>query len=202
MSRNHFLRASLAFACAAFTPAGAGGATGAGGASEQAATGAVLETDLGDIEIRFFADRAPETVANFVQYARDGHYDGLIFHRVIPGFVIQGGGLDVDMDERDTRDPVKNEADNGIKNKKGTLSMARTPAPHSATSQFFINLADNANLDFRSQTPAGWGYAVFAEVVSGADVVRQIAQAPTTTVVPHRDVPQKPVAIRAARILP
>ena len=87
------------------------------------------------------------------------------------------------MDERDTRDPVKNEADNGIKNKKGTLSMARTPAPHSATSQFFINLADNANLDFRSQTPAGWGYAVFAEVVSGAEIVRQIAQAPTTTVV-------------------
>jgi peptidyl-prolyl cis-trans isomerase B (cyclophilin B) len=157
-----------------------------------------FSTRLGEIEIGLYDDKAPRTVENILAYVETGHYEGTLFHRVIPGFVVQGGGLTPDMAQKPTRAPVENEADNGLKNRRGTLSMARTPDPHSATSQFFINLADNAFLDFTAETPQGWGYAVFGEVVGGMEVVDRLAALETGTRHGHRDVPVDDVLIEKA----
>lgn len=158
----------------------------------------VLSTTKGDITIELFAEEAPVTVENVLEYVRSGFYEGTVFHRVIPRFVIQGGGLTADMQRKPTRAPIRNEADNGLKNQRGTLSMARTSDPHSATSQFFINLVDNASLD---QPPGGgWGYAVFGKVVAGMEVVDAIAQVPTGFKAGAQDVPLEPVTITKATI--
>ena len=170
-------------------------------ASLMAASGAAGEVEMrtskGVIVIAVDEERAPLTAANFLQYARDGFFDGLIFHRVIPGFVIQGGGFTPDMQKRQTRPPIQNEAANGWKNKKYTLSMARTHDPHSASSQFFINLADNANLDYAPPNP---GYAVFGEVIEGREVVDAIAAVPTVNAGHYRDIPENPVVIESATV--
>jgi len=156
----------------------------------------VMETSKGTITLELYPEQAPVTVENFLQYVDDGHLDGTIFHRVIPGFVIQGGGFTADMQQKPTRDPIKNEADNGLKNERGTLSMARTSDINSATSQFFINLADNAFLDHGSRD---FGYAVFARVVEGMDVVDAIAQTPTGNKGGHQDVPLEPISVTSAK---
>ena len=160
-----------------------------------------LTTTHGDIVIELFADNAPKTAANFEQYVLDGHYDGTIFHRVINGFMIQGGGFTADMDQKDTRDPIQNEANNGISNKTYTLAMARTPDPHSASAQFFINVADNDFLDFRNESMQGWGYCVFGQVVQGQDVVDRIKTVATGRKGGHQDVPVEPVVIEKAEII-
>jgi len=159
-----------------------------------------LATNLGDIVVELDPAKAPATVENFLAYARDGHYDGLIFHRVIPNFMIQGGGFEEGMRQRATRAPIKNEADNGLLNLRGTIAMARTGDPHSATAQFFINLIDNAFLDFRAKNTQGWGYCVFGKVVEGMDVVDQIAAGKTVKVGPYSDVPEKTVTINKATV--
>ena len=158
----------------------------------------MMETSMGNLKIELYPDKAPQTVANFLKYVNDGFFDGVIFHRVIPGFVIQGGGLTDGMDRKRTRAPIQNEADNGLKNEHYTLSMARTGDPHSATSQFFINLRHNNSLDHRSKSQQGWGYAVFGKVVEGMDVVDQIAKVKTTTKGMYQDVPLDPVTITKA----
>jgi cyclophilin family peptidyl-prolyl cis-trans isomerase len=155
----------------------------------------VLNTSHGKIAIELHADEAPLTVENFLRYVDDGYYDGTIFHRVIPGFMIQGGGFTSDMRQKQTNPPVKNEADNGLKNSRGTLAMARTAAVDSATSQFFINLSDNAFLDHGKRD---FGYAVFGRVVEGMDVVDAIAGVATGRVGGHDDVPKEPVTIESA----
>ncbi|MBS1199578.1 MAG: peptidyl-prolyl cis-trans isomerase [Proteobacteria bacterium] len=156
-----------------------------------------FETSLGDFVIALDPSRAPVTVANFLQYVDDGHFDGTVFHRVIPGFVIQGGGMTADMSQKPTRRPIENEATNGLKNLRGTLSMARTNDVNSATSQFFVNLVDNAFLDH--QGPRNFGYAVFARVVEGMDVIDAIAAVKTGRKRGHEDVPLEPVVVHAAR---
>ncbi len=156
----------------------------------------VLSTSLGDITVELFTDDAPVTVTNFLEYVDDGHFDGTIFHRVIPGFMIQGGGFAPDMAERATRSPIKNEADNGVKNTRGTLAMARTQEVDSATSQFFINLADNPFLDHAGRD---FGYAVFGRVAEGMDVVDRIAAVKTANRGGHGDVPVEPVMIVSSR---
>ncbi len=156
----------------------------------------VFTTTLGDIKIEFFPQEAPLSVENFLQYVDEGFFEDTIFHRVIPGFVIQGGGFSTEMKQKKTRDPIKNEADNGVKNTRGTLSMARTQAVDSATSQFFINLADNAFLDNGERD---FGYAVFARVVEGMDVVDQIAALPTADHGMHQNVPVEPVVVASAK---
>lgn len=156
----------------------------------------VFETNFGDITLELMPEEAPITVENFLQYVDDGFYDGTIFHRVVPGFVIQGGGFNEAMEQKQTREPIKNEADNGVKNTRGSLSMARTQQVDSATSQFFINLNDNAFLDHGSRD---FGYAVFARVVDGIDVVDQIARVATGNHGMHQDVPQEPVIVQQAR---
>ncbi len=160
-----------------------------------------LTTNMGEIVIELYEDKAPETVANFLAYVKDGFYDGTIFHRVIPGFMIQGGGMTEDMKEKPTKPPIRNEADNGLKNEPYTLAMARTPDPHSASSQFFINVADNKFLNFAAKTPQGWGYAVFGKVVQGKSVVDKIAVVPTGRKGFHEDVPLKPVVIEKAEVV-
>jgi peptidyl-prolyl cis-trans isomerase B (cyclophilin B) len=155
-----------------------------------------LETNKGDIKLELDAEKAPATVANFLEYARAGHYDNTVFHRVIGGFMIQGGGFDTSMKQKSTKAPVKNEADNGLKNVTGTIAMARTSDPHSATAQFFINVSDNAFLDFKSPTPQGWGYAVFGRVTDGMDVVRSIEKVQTGNKAGHQDVPLTDVIIK------
>ncbi|PSW07438.1 peptidylprolyl isomerase [Photobacterium lipolyticum] len=160
-----------------------------------------LHTTFGDIKIQLNSEKAPETCANFLQYCRDGFYDDTIFHRVIDGFMIQGGGMASGMVEKETRATIKNEANNGLSNKVGTLAMARTNAPHSASSQFFINVNDNKFLDFKSETPDGWGYCVFAEVVEGMDVVNKIKAVSTGNWgYVHQDVPVEEVAINSVTI--
>ena len=161
---------------------------------------ATMETSMGTITLELNDDKAPETVANFVRYAKDGHYDGTIFHRVIDGFMIQGGGFTKDMNQKETREPVRNEAMNGLKNLRGTIAMARTMVVDSATSQFFINLVDNAFLDFQSPTPQGFGYAVFGKVTDGMDVVDQIAKVKTGFAGPHQNVPEEPIVIKRVGI--
>jgi cyclophilin family peptidyl-prolyl cis-trans isomerase len=161
-----------------------------------------LKTNLGSVVVELYADKAPKTVANFLQYTKEGFYNGVIFHRVIDGFMIQGGGFDRDMREKTTRPPIENEAGNRLKNEVGTLAMARTPNPHSASAQFFINLKDNDFLNFREPTPQGYGYSVFGKVVRGMDVVNKIAKVATGNAGQHQNVPREPVIIESATILP
>ncbi|QKT02553.1 peptidyl-prolyl cis-trans isomerase [Ectothiorhodospiraceae bacterium 2226] len=169
--------------------------------AEQAAPTVRLQTNLGDIVLQLDREKAPQTVDNFLQYARDGHYEGTIFHRVIDGFMIQGGGFTADFEQKPTRDPIPNEADNGLKNTRGTVAMARTGHPHSATAQFFINVVDNPFLDHRAPNMAGWGYAVFGEVVEGMDVVDQIRRVATGPGGPMpSDVPRSPIVIQAVSV--
>jgi cyclophilin family peptidyl-prolyl cis-trans isomerase len=160
-----------------------------------------LKTNLGFIKIELDPEKAPLTVKNFLQYVKDGHYNGTIFHRVIPGFMIQGGGFTPDLAQKPTRSPVRNEATNGLRNTVGTIAMARTPDPHSATAQFFINVADNASLDFRFPTQTGYGYCVFGKVVAGMDVVEKIVRVATGDRPPHQNVPLTPVVIERATII-
>ena len=161
---------------------------------------ATMETSMGTITLELDDAKAPETVANFVQYAKDGHYDGTIFHRVIDGFMIQGGGFTKDMNQKETREPIRNEAMNGLKNLRGTIAMARTMVVDSATSQFFINLVDNVFLNFQNPTPQGFGYAVFGKVVDGMDVVDQIAKVKTGFSGPHQNVPEEAIVIKKVGI--
>lgn len=160
----------------------------------------IMETTLGTITLELDDAKAPETVANFVKYAQSGHYDGTIFHRVIDGFMIQGGGFTRDMNQKPTDKPIRNEAMNGLKNQRGTIAMARTMVVDSATSQFFINLVDNDFLDFTRPTPQGFGYAVFGKVTDGMTVVDAIAKVKTGNVGPHQNVPQEPVVIRKVTV--
>ena len=160
-----------------------------------------LHTSLGTIALELNADKAPESVKNFLSYVESGHYDNTIFHRVIDGFMIQGGGFDPQMNQKPTNAPVKNEADNGLKNDRYTIAMARTQAPHSATAQFFINVKDNDFLNFSAPTPQGWGYCVFGKVVEGTDVVDKIKGVPTGTRGFHQDVPTQNVVIERAEVV-
>lgn len=157
-----------------------------------------VKTSSGKIVLELYRDKAPKTVDNFLRYVKDGHYNGTIFHRVISGFMIQGGGLDKSHRQKPTRPPVENEAANGLRNEIGTVAMARTQDPHSATAQFFINVADNSSLDHSSPTPRGYGYTVFGKVVQGLDVVREIAATPTGP----GDVPRNTVVIEEIRLIP
>lgn len=161
----------------------------------------VLQTNHGNIVLELAADRAPKTVANFLDYVKAGHYDGTIFHRVIDGFMIQGGGFTVEMKQKPTRAPIENEAANGLHNVPGSIAMARTRDPHSATAQFFINVNDNRSLNHSAPTAAGYGYAVFGRVIQGMDVVQAIARTPTTRVGPYADVPRQPVVIESATLV-
>jgi peptidyl-prolyl cis-trans isomerase A (cyclophilin A) len=158
-----------------------------------------LATSMGDVVIQLDADKAPKTVANFVQYVKDGHYDGLVFHRVIATFMVQGGGFDADMKEKPTRAAIPLESRNGLSNQRGTVAMARTSVPDSATSQFFINVVDNARLD-AANSPDGNGYAVFGKVVSGMEVVDKIRDVPVGSKAGHQNVPTQPVVIRKATL--
>jgi peptidyl-prolyl cis-trans isomerase B (cyclophilin B) len=154
-----------------------------------------MDTNQGTIMLELDADNAPNTVANFLTYTKEGFFDGTIFHRVISNFMIQGGGFTEDMNQKTVHDPIKNEANNGLSNVTGSIAMARTGDPHSATAQFFINVQDNTSLDFSSETPQGWGYAVFGKVTEGMDVVEKIKGVATTTKGPHGDVPEESVII-------
>ena len=154
-----------------------------------------FKTSLGNFTVELYPDKAPKTVANFQQYVKEGFYKGTIFHRVIPGFMVQGGGFERGMREKPTHAAIDNEAGNGLKNDVGTLAMARTNAPHSATAQFFINVVDNDALNFREPTPSGYGYAVFGKVVKGMDVVNKIVNVPTGNSGPHQNVPLTPVVL-------
>ncbi len=203
MKKNTFLKTSLtvvlSVALGAFAQEKNDTATG----TAQPLKGivkATLETSKGTIELELDADKAPITVANFVNYAKKGFYDGTIFHRVIPDFMIQCGGFTADMQQKQADKPIQNESKNGIKNTKGTLAMARTGDPHSATAQFFINVNNNANLDFPSFD--GWGYAVFGKVTKGMDIVDAIVAVPTTTMAPHRDVPKDAITITKVTVGP
>ena len=162
---------------------------------------ATIETSMGSITLELDDAKAPVTVANFLAYAKDGHYDGTIFHRVIDGFMIQGGGFTKAMDQKPTKAPIKNEAANGLRNARGTVAMARTMVVDSATSQFFINLVDNDFLDHRSKTPSGYGYCVFGKVTKGMDIVDKIAKVETAPYGYHDDVPVEPVVIEKAEVL-
>ena len=159
-----------------------------------------LNTNHGTIVLELDAAKAPNTVANFLQYAKDGFYDGTIFHRVINGFMIQGGGMEPGMAEKQTGAPIQNEANNGLLNARGTVAMARTPDPHSATAQFFINVADNDFLNFRAETPDGWGYCVFGKVTEGMDVVDKIKGIETGNKGYHQDVPVEDVVIESVEV--
>ncbi len=161
---------------------------------------ATIETSMGTITLELDEGKAPATVANFAEYAKSGHYDGTVFHRVIDGFMIQGGGFTRDMNQKPTRAPIRNEAMNGLKNSRGTIAMARTMVVDSATSQFFINLVDNDFLDFTSPTPQGFGYAVFGRVTDGMEVVDAIAKVKTGFRGPHQNVPEEPVVIRKVSV--
>jgi peptidyl-prolyl cis-trans isomerase B (cyclophilin B) len=160
----------------------------------------VLHTNFGDIKIQLNEEKAPETSANFLQYCKDGFYDNTLFHRVIDGFMVQGGGMTSGLKEKATRAPIKNEANNGLSNKVGSIAMARTMEPHSASSQFFINVNNNTFLDFKSESLDGWGYCVFGEVVEGMDVVNQIKGVSTGTMGMHQDVPLEEVIITGTTI--
>ncbi|MFG6137141.1 peptidylprolyl isomerase [Halomonas sp. B23F22_10] len=160
----------------------------------------ILQTNFGDIHVALNHDKAPKTAANFEQYVRDGYYDNTLFHRVIDGFMVQGGGFDLDFNQKQTREPIENEADNGLANTRGTLAMARTQDPHSASAQFFINVADNDFLNHRGKNLQGWGYCVFGEVVEGMDVVERIKDVATTRRGMHADVPAEDVIIQRAYV--
>lgn len=164
-----------------------------------------FKTGMGSFTLELYPDKAPKTVANFLQYANAGFYKGTVFHRVIDGFMIQGGGFDPDMKQKATRDPIENEAGmaskGGLRNELGTIAMARTSVPNSATAQFFINVKDNGFLDHRDPSPQGIGYAVFGRVVQGMEVVMRIAKVPTTTAGGMQNVPQKPIVIESVSVV-
>ena len=160
----------------------------------------ILNTNMGAITVELDTEHAPVSAANFLSYAKDGTYNTTIFHRVINGFMIQGGGFEPGMKQKPTKAPIKNEANNGLKNTTGTLAMARTSDPHSATDQFFINVADNDFLNFKSETPQGWGYAVFGKVTDGMDVVNKIKAVKTGTSGFHQDVPKEDVIIQSVTV--
>ena len=160
-----------------------------------------LDTNMGAIVIELNEEKAPKTVENFLNYVKSGHYDGTIFHRIIDGFMIQGGGMDAEMNEKGTNKPVENEADNGLKNDAGTIAMARTQDPHSATSQFFVNVKDNDFLNHSGKNMQGWGYTVFGKVTSGMDVIEKMKGVPTGRFGMHADVPKEPVVINSATII-
>ena len=160
-----------------------------------------LQTNLGTITLELDAQKAPDTVANFLQYVKDGHYDNTVFHRVIDGFMIQGGGFEPGMKQKPTRAPVKNEADNKLKNDNYTVAMARTPDPHSATAQFFINVSDNGFLNFKAPTADGWGYCVFGRVTEGTEIVDKIRKVKTGNRGGHQDVPVDDVVIEKAEVV-
>src|SRR5215210_9123662 len=159
-----------------------------------------LDTTNGLIGLELDSEKAPKSVENFLEYARSGHFDGTIFHRIIPGFMVQGGGFAPDMSQKPTRAPIANEADNGLGNARGTIAMARTSDPDSASAQFFINVADNQGLNHRSKTPQGWGYAVFGKVVEGMDVADEIVKAPRGRKGFHDDVPNEAILITKATV--
>ncbi len=161
----------------------------------------IIRTTFGDIRLELNAEKAPKTVANFLDYVNEGFYDGTIFHRVIDNFMIQGGGFDTDFQQKDTKDAVDNEADNGLKNDFGTVAMARTMEPHSATAQFFINVNDNDFLNHTGKNMQGWGYTVFGKVVEGEEVLDKIRAVPTTSRNGHQDVPVDPVIIEKIEIV-
>lgn len=161
----------------------------------------LIETTLGNITLELDAENAPNSTENFVSYVNDGFYDGTIFHRVIPGFMIQGGGMNPDMSEKTTKASIKNEANNGLKNDRGTVAMARTNEPHSASSQFFINVKDNDFLNFKSEDMQGWGYAVFGKVVDGMDVMDKIVAVETGTNGFHQDVPKESILMNKVTIV-
>jgi cyclophilin family peptidyl-prolyl cis-trans isomerase len=161
---------------------------------------AQFTTSLGNFSIEVFEDKSPATAANFLGYVKSGFYNGTIFHRVIPGFMVQGGGFVPGMSQKEPGKPIQNEADNGITNARGTIAMARTSDPHSATSQFFINVADNKSLNFRSKDVQGWGYCAFGKVVEGMDVVDKIVAVPTGSRMPHQDVPKEDVLIQGVTV--
>ena len=165
-----------------------------------AAPSVEIQTSMGKVVIELDSEKAPVTVKNFLQYAKDGFYNGTIFHRVMDGFMIQGGGFTKDMDQKTTGKPIANEAKNGLKNNRGTIAMARLPDPHSATAQFFINHRDNAALDYPSRD--GWGYAVFGKVTQGMDIIDKIVKVPTGNRSGHQNVPLEPVVIQSVNIIP
>lgn len=202
MTRAHAILATLLLG-AALAATGCGGKDpGTQARSAQQAAGqpgnpqVLIETSKGNITVELFTDKAPVTVKNFLGYVNSGFYDGTVFHRVIPAFMIQGGGMLPDMTEKPNGTPIKNEANNGLQNLRGTLAMARTDDPHSATSQFFINVADNDFLNHRGESPEGWGYAVFGRVVSGMEVADAIAAVPRGSRGMHEDVPLDPVVMK------
>jgi len=188
MNLKYFLKPLVVLSAAAAAP-------GALGADPQVD----LKTDAGTIRLELYPGKAPKTVENFLKYVKDGHYNGTIFHRVIPGFMVQGGGMTPNMAQKPTRSPVPIESKNGLKNELGSVAMARTSDPNSATAQFFINLASNSFLDYPGQD--GYGYTVFGKVVSGMDVVNKIAATPTGTQGMHRDVPRTPILIESASVV-
>jgi cyclophilin family peptidyl-prolyl cis-trans isomerase len=196
---------SSLFALVLTSAAVAGPAQAAAPAKAAATTGAepvvVMKTSLGEVQIKLFKDKAPVSVANFLAYVNKKFYDGTIFHRIIPTFMVQGGGYTPDMTKKPTGAPIKNEAQNGLKNARGTLAMARTADPNSATAQFFINVADNDFLNYTAPNPAGWGYCVFGKVVDGMTVVDRIKGVPTGTRAGHKDVPLTEVLIEKATIV-
>ena len=166
-----------------------------------AMTRVLMKTLFGDITLELDGEKAPATVANFIEYAQSGYYDGTIFHRVINNFMIQGGGFDTDMQQKPTNAPIQNEANNGLKNNRGSVAMARTMDPHSATAQFFINVSDNDFLNFSGENMQGWGYAVFGQVVEGEDVLDKIRVVPTGSQAGHQDVPPDPIVIESVTII-
>ena len=173
---------------------------GGAGAADQPRV--LMHTNMGDIVIELYPEKAPKTVDNFLRYVKEGHYDGTVFHRVIPNFMVQGGGFGQDYKQKPTHEPVNNEANNGLKNKRGTIAMARTSDPHSASAQFFINVVDNDFLDHTDPTPRGWGYAVFGTVVEGMDVADKIAKTPTGAAGPFpKDAPREAIVIEKATVV-
>ncbi len=192
---------SVLFFVLAFGIVGSATAQGGGPKAEPSAPRVALETSKGRIVLELYPDKAPKTVANFLQYVKSGHYNGVVFHRVIDGFMIQTGGFTADMTQKPTKPPVQNEADNGLSNDRGTIAMARTSDPNSASAQFFINTVNNASLNHKSKTPQGWGYTVFGKVVEGLDVVDQIAKVKTGNKSGYQDVPVEPVIIKKATAL-
>lgn len=189
-----FVRALFFILCLACAPAFAADGTATN-------PHVVLDTSEGKITVELLSKEAPLSVANFIEYAKSGFYDGTVFHRVIPNFMIQGGGFTADMTQKETRGNLKNEANNGLRNLRGTLAMARRGEPDSATAQFFINLTENNFLDHQNETNAGWGYAVFGRVTAGIEVVDKIAATATTTVGPLSDVPVQAIVIKNVKLL-
>ncbi|HEX7748916.1 MAG TPA: peptidylprolyl isomerase [Bordetella sp.] len=208
---KHSIRLACTLALASLLPLGAGAQAAAPASSTQTDKGTQqmsnphprvkLETNLGDLVLTLDAEKAPKTTENFLTYVKEGFYDGTIFHRVIAGFMIQGGGFEPGLKQKPTHSPIENEANNGLKNDKYTIAMARTSDPHSATAQFFINVANNDFLNFTAPTPNGWGYAVFGKVTEGEDTVDKIAAVKTANSGFHQNVPAEDVVIKKAEIL-